>query len=64
MEINKLVSAERLRHQFDPPPSIRTIRDWQAKRAIPYFRLGRRIFFDPESVREYIIRHNQIKPRV
>ena len=37
---DKLVSAEVIRHYFDPPPSLRTIRNWQAKRVIPFLKIG------------------------
>jgi hypothetical protein len=60
---DKLVSAEVIRHYFDPPPSLRTIRNWQAKRVIPFLKIGGYEFFDPSRVREHLLRHREIRPR-
>jgi hypothetical protein len=30
--------------------SVRTLRDWRAKRLIPYFKIGRVVMFDPKKV--------------
>ncbi len=59
----KLVSAEKLRDYFDPPPSLRTIREWQARKAVPFIKIGGKVYFDPEKVRDHLTRHNEIKPR-
>lgn len=59
----RLVSADKLRMHFDPPPSLRTIREWQARRVIPFYRIGVRVYFDPEAVREHLRRRNQVLPR-
>lgn len=51
----KLLSAPRfLQVHFDEGsrPSLRWLRELQRKRMIPFVRLGRRVFFDPEAVRE------------
>jgi hypothetical protein len=32
-------------------PSLRTFREWQAKGLIPFLKIGRLTFFDPEEVR-------------
>ena len=32
-------------------PSLRTFREWQAKGIIPFLKIGRLTFFDPEEVR-------------
>jgi hypothetical protein len=32
-------------------PSLRTFREWQAKGIIPYLKIGRLVFFNPEEVR-------------
>jgi hypothetical protein len=59
----KLVSAEELRKCFNPPPSLRTIREWQARRAVPFIRIGGKVYFDPERVLDHLRRHNQVTPR-
>jgi hypothetical protein len=33
-------------------PSLRTIREWQAKRMVPYVKCGRLVYFDPVKVRQ------------
>jgi len=35
-------------------PSLRSFREWQAQRLIPYLKIGRRVYFDPEQVRHAI----------
>lgn len=60
---DKLVSAERLRHYFDPPRSIRTIRTWQTQRIIPFIKVGRSVLFEPGEVRAYLKEHREIRPR-
>ena len=61
--LDKLVSAERLSCLFDPPLSVRTIRKWQKGRIIPFYKVGARVLFDPNRVREHLIRHREIRPR-
>ncbi len=58
-----LVSAEQLRQYFDPAPSLRTIREWQKVRRIPYIKIGKLVYFDPEVVRKHLETNNQITPR-
>ena len=33
-------------------PSFRLFNDWKAKGYLPYFKIGRRVFMDPEQVRK------------
>lgn len=35
-------------------PSLRWLRAMQAKRVLPYRKIGRKVFFDPEEVRRAI----------
>jgi hypothetical protein len=35
-------------------PSLRTFREWQARKWIPFRKVGKRVFFDPEEVRRVI----------
>lgn len=60
---DKLVSAEKLRDYFDPPPCLRTIREWQKSRAIPFIKIGNKVYFDPDRVREHLKLRNEIRPR-
>jgi hypothetical protein len=32
--------------------STRTLRDWRQRKIVPYFKVGRVIFFDPERVQQ------------
>ena len=48
---NKMVDAETLRFCFQPPVSMGLIRSLQYRRAIPFMRLGRRVYFDVEEVK-------------
>ena len=52
---SQLVSAPRLLEViFEQPgrPSLRWLREQQSRRAIPFIKIGRRVFFDPNQVRE------------
>jgi len=52
---NQLVDAKRLLELlFDEAsrPSLRWLREQQARRTIPFVRLGRLVFFDPNCVRD------------
>ena len=53
-----LLTAEELLKAIWPNersrPSLRTIREWQAKRMLPYVKCGRLVFFDPAKVRQSI----------
>jgi hypothetical protein len=44
------VSAEILRRHFNPPPSLRTVREWQKQGAIPFIKIGRKVYFNPPDV--------------
>jgi len=44
-------------------PSIRTFREWQARGYLPYLKVGRRTFFDPEQVRAALSRRFTIHAR-
>ncbi len=50
-----LVGAEKCLEILFPDqesrPSIRSFRKWQAQGYLPYLKVGRRTFFDPEQVR-------------
>lgn len=42
-------------------PSLRTFRDWQAKKYFCHHKIGRRTFFDPEDVRHALDRRFKIE---
>jgi hypothetical protein len=49
-----LVDAEACIDQLfdgESKPSLRTFREWQARGWIPFLKIGRLTFFDPEEVR-------------
>lgn len=58
-----LVSAERLRELLWPDPasrpSLRWVRELQARRVIPFIKIGARVFFEPERVRAALRRFEQ-----
>lgn len=55
---NRLVGAEALLREVwrdkESRPSLRWLRGMQAKRLVPYRKMGRRVYFDPEEVRRAI----------
>jgi len=54
---NQLVDAKTLLKEIFPEscrPSLRWLRDQQAKRAIPFVKLGRFVFFNPDQVLNYL----------
>ena len=44
----------------DSRPGLRTFREWQALGYMPYLKVGRRTFFDPEQVYAALSRRFQI----
>jgi hypothetical protein len=42
-------------------PGLRSFRRWQADGFIPYYKIGRRTFFDPVEVRAEVDRRFKIK---
>lgn len=44
-------------------PCLRWLRDQQAARRIPFVRIGRLVFFDPEQVRAAMNERLALKPR-
>jgi hypothetical protein len=54
----ELVGAETLLERLWPDqkdrPSLRTLRNWQKRRIIPYVRLGRLVYFHPDEVAQAI----------
>ena len=62
----QLVDAkELLRILFteDSRPSLRWLRGMQKKRLVPFEKVGRSVFFDPEQVRRYWAKRNAVMPR-
>jgi hypothetical protein len=60
----KLVDAEGLRNAlFDPPPSLRWVQYQQARRTIPFVKIGRVIRFDVAAVRAALERKFTVRPR-
>jgi hypothetical protein len=43
-------------------PSLRTFRGWQAKGLIPFLKIGRLTFFDPEEVRHALNKRCRVQP--
>lgn len=44
-------------------PSIRWVRVQTKRKAIPYIRIGHRVFFDADMMRKHIAEKNSIKSR-
>ncbi len=65
--MGKLISGPELLAELFPNkesrPTTRWLRLMQARRAIPYVKLGRLVFFDSAAVREVIEKRFTIKGR-
>lgn len=64
IDTDKLVNSETLLEMLfeeDCRPKIRWLRNMQAKRIIPYYKIGHLVFFDPEKVREALVRRNLLR---
>ena len=44
-------------------PTLRWLRDQQKRRTIPFLKIGRLVFFDPENVREHFAEKSAVKIR-
>lgn len=68
IDTDKLVQGEALLTELFPNPKarpcLRTLRNWQYSKKVPYFKIGHLVFFDPVKVRQSLERHNLIKPLV
>lgn len=58
----RYISAEVLRREFSPSPSLRTIRTWTAARIIPSVRIGGRVYYDRVAITDKI--ENRLTVRV
>jgi len=62
-----LVGEERCRELVWPDEKSRPSRRWflelKARGQLPYHRVGRRIFFDPDEVRKALDRQFKVNPR-
>ena len=62
----QLLDAQRLLEtvfEESSRPSLRWLRDQQAKRAIPFIKLGRLVFFDPIEVRAALNRQSTARQK-
>ncbi len=62
----KLVDAKRLLEELfeeQSRPSLRWLREQQARRAIPFVKLGRLVFFNPDQVREALNSRSTFKAK-
>jgi len=63
---NALLSAEELLREIFPDdnkrPSVRWLRELQAKRRIPFRKIGRFVFFDPTEVRSALDKGFTVNP--
>jgi len=56
LDTSKLVTAQELLNQLFAEhcrPKVRWLHEMKRKRRVPYYKIGHRVFFDPELVREY-----------
>jgi hypothetical protein len=63
---NKLVDAKGLLEEIfeeKSRPSLRWLRGQQERRAIPFIKRGRLVFFDPIQVRDFLNSHATIKAK-
>jgi len=44
-------------------PTLRWLRDQQKRRAIPFLKIGRLVFFDPVTVRQHFAEKQAVKAR-
>lgn len=44
-------------------PSLRWLREQQKRRAVPFIKVGRRVFFEPEKVRLYLAQTFTVEAR-
>ena len=60
-----LVGAEKCLEILFPDeesrPSIRSFREWQARRYFPHFKIGRRTFFNPVEVHDALTKRFRIQ---
>jgi hypothetical protein len=59
----KLYNAEELRKLFNPPLSLKTVRNMTKARVIPYIKIGRRIYYEPDEVMAQLRKRNAIRAR-
>jgi hypothetical protein len=57
----RFYSAEELRHLFNPPLSLKTVRRLTASRQIPCIRVGRLVFYEPEAVVESVRKYCRVR---
>lgn len=57
----RLVKAEKLRLAFDPPVSLRHIRDLQYRKCIPYLKIGSAVWFDVDQVLDVLHQNHEVK---
>lgn len=66
IQSNKLVDAPRCISEIfhsEAGPGLRTWASWKAKGYLPFVRIGRRIFYDPEQCRIALEKRFTIKAR-
>ena len=44
-------------------PSLRAFMEWKRRGFVPYLKIGRRVFFDPQEVRRALERRFEIQAR-
>ncbi|MFN7138997.1 MAG: hypothetical protein ACK4UN_06640, partial [Limisphaerales bacterium] len=58
-----LVDANNLRAHFNPAPSLRTIRNWQKARLIPWIKISGKVYFNPAEVLETLAKKRTVVAR-
>ena len=64
--MSQLVDGKRLLEivfEESSRPSLRWLRGQQQRRAIPFIKRGRLVFFDPDNVREFFNTQATVRPR-
>ena len=42
-------------------PSLRTLRSWQKKRLVPFYKIGHDVWFDEDKVRDALAKRNYVR---
>lgn len=64
LDTSKLLTNRQLLDALFPEdckPTVRTLSRWQKKRIVPYFKIGNRVYFDLDAVRDKLSRKNLIR---
>jgi hypothetical protein len=64
LDTEKLVTSRKLLELLFAPdcrPSLRSLKRWKTARIIPHYKIGHRVYYDPDKVREKLAKKNYIR---